>query len=417
MNRALHALSSIALLTALAGCGTHALPGASVRAASSAAVRSADGAYTLISQPEGTLRTAVLGAIDNAKTSLDVAIYQLSNHEVVDHLVKAVQRGVSVRVLYESDPYYLSHGTHRNVPRGKPAPMPSAAPGAPAGARAQLVMGADGDTDVVPPDAQAAVQGTPDYTSNALSIKDLVARCAGAPGKLAVQAAADSRFALTHEKAMVVDNQTALILTSNFSTAGLNANREYGVIDRDPAEVREVEAIFEADFTNGQYQPTQANLVVSPDDGSGQGNARTKIMNLMAGATKSIRIEDEELMDDGVAKLLGQKAAAGVTVQVLIDSGDRSKAAAYMNPYGLDPLGWAPPNLKVASKKATLHAKLIVVDDQVAYLGSVNLSTQSMGYNRELGILLTDGGIVHSLLEYLQADWASAMASKAPKKK
>jgi phosphatidylserine/phosphatidylglycerophosphate/cardiolipin synthase-like enzyme len=51
-----------------------------------------------------------------------------------------------------------------------------------------------------------------------------------------------------------------------------------------------------------------------------------------------------------------------------------------------------------------------VADSERAYIGSVNLTTNSMDKNRELGILLDDASIVSQLNQINKADWAKAEA-------
>jgi cardiolipin synthase A/B len=53
-----------------------------------------------------------------------------------------------------------------------------------------------------------------------------------------------------------------------------------------------------------------------------------------------------------------------------------------------------------------IHAKVIVVDDRRAFLGSENFSVGSMQYNRELGLITTSKPIVHALTGVLDKDAA-----------
>ena len=52
-----------------------------------------------------------------------------------------------------------------------------------------------------------------------------------------------------------------------------------------------------------------------------------------------------------------------------------------------------------------IHAKMILVDDVKAYVGSINLSTQSMDENRELGIILSENESIKTLDETFSIDW------------
>jgi cardiolipin synthase len=372
------AFSLLAALT-LAGCGTTGLPGSMgpqegnfFQAAARAHGGVKDGPYTLITQPDGSASKAIFQSIDQAKRSIDLTMYILMDPDVVTHLAAASARGVQVRVLLERDPFYSNPSVvHRPVPQ-------------PASLMPLLGLG-----------ALPVLKG---YSSNQQAASDIQAKTHAARTPALVYWTNDSRFALTHEKGMVIDNAAAFIMSNNFTSAGLGANREYAVIDQVPGEVQEVEAIFQADVTNTVYHVSQPNLVVSPDDGSGQGNAKTKIMALIASAHQTLQIQDEEFQDPDIAKELGQKVAAGVSVKVMLSPSAKAVANPYLLPQGITPVYWNPTG-------GELHAKLIIADGHAAYLGSINLSTQSMGYNRELGIQLADPAILQALTGDFTADW------------
>ena len=60
------------------------------------------------------------------------------------------------------------------------------------------------------------------------------------------------------------------------------------------------------------------------------------------------------------------------------------------------------------------HAKAIVADGKVAYVGSVNMSATSFGKNRELGILLNGADTVAPITRTFNADWSIASGPIAP---
>jgi phosphatidylserine/phosphatidylglycerophosphate/cardiolipin synthase-like enzyme len=55
--------------------------------------------------------------------------------------------------------------------------------------------------------------------------------------------------------------------------------------------------------------------------------------------------------------------------------------------------------------KLYMHAKIIVVDGKTAFVGSENISTQSLDRNRELGIIVSDAGVLNTLQSTFQKDW------------
>lgn len=55
-----------------------------------------------------------------------------------------------------------------------------------------------------------------------------------------------------------------------------------------------------------------------------------------------------------------------------------------------------------------IHAKMISVDQCMVFLGSQNLSRQSLFYNRELGIVTQSPGIVASVGRTFSSDFTAA---------
>ena len=55
-----------------------------------------------------------------------------------------------------------------------------------------------------------------------------------------------------------------------------------------------------------------------------------------------------------------------------------------------------------------IHAKMISVDEKIAFVGSENFSETSLNDNRELGIILTDKAIINSLSDIFIQDWKLA---------
>jgi cardiolipin synthase A/B len=96
--------------------------------------------------------------------------------------------------------------------------------------------------------------------------------------------------------------------------------------------------------------------------------------------------------EPSISTALSAAAARGVTVTLLAERHEDNPAyTALGTPFpGLDalrlhwPASSRPPG-------AALHAKIIVVDDQVALVGSANLTSRAMESNLECGILIRGG--------------------------
>jgi phosphatidylserine/phosphatidylglycerophosphate/cardiolipin synthase-like enzyme len=49
-----------------------------------------------------------------------------------------------------------------------------------------------------------------------------------------------------------------------------------------------------------------------------------------------------------------------------------------------------------------IHAKLVVVDERVAYVGSANFTTAAFRHNLEAGVRIRDESVAHQLATYLE---------------
>jgi phosphatidylserine/phosphatidylglycerophosphate/cardiolipin synthase-like enzyme len=56
-------------------------------------------------------------------------------------------------------------------------------------------------------------------------------------------------------------------------------------------------------------------------------------------------------------------------------------------------------------KNLRLHAKLILADGERALIGSMNIDRSAFDLRRELGTIVSDGGIVDRLNQVFESDW------------
>ncbi len=218
-------------------------------------------------------------------------------------------------------------------------------------------------------------------------------------------------FALTHEKSMVIDGNTAYIMTCNFTLSALGEgnhlkNREYGIIDSNPQDVQAVVNIFNADWSRTPAQFNNPNLVVSPI------NSRNTFITLINNAHNSLLIEAELMNDDAIEQALVYAVKRGIHVQVILpapssssDGGTGDSASA-----GITIIKNGGVQVKM-STQLYMHAKIFVVDGQKAFVGSVNISTASLDSNRELGIIVSDQNVLATLQQTFQQDWSDSYAA------
>ncbi|MEO7110246.1 MAG: phospholipase D-like domain-containing protein [Polyangiaceae bacterium] len=210
---------------------------------------------------------------------------------------------------------------------------------------------------------------------------------------------ASSSFTYTHEKCIIIDGTTAWIMTMNESSSAPTSNREYLAVDNDPADVAEAEAIFEADFAHASISPS-GNLLVAPD------NDKARIRALLGTATTSIDLEVEELSDYDVVNDLANLADAGSKVRVVLSditpTSAQSAAMAKLKAHSNVSL--------VTLHDPYIHAKAIIVDGARMYVGSANLTENSMDHNRELGLVTEKADVISPVQTALNGDFAAGTA-------
>lgn len=317
MSRSGRLIALLALVSALWGCS---------------AVSAQAPSQPLVEPDAG--RQPIQDFISSAQSTVDLAIYELTDTRILSALEGDAGRGIRVRVLAEPSP-----GGH---------PV------------------------------------------NAHALSELQAR-----GVLIRDSS--PRFRLTHEKTLVVDGSSALIMSLNLVAQTFSASRDVAVFDTDPADVAEVESVFEADWNRQPVAPSRPSLVWSPD------NARGRIEATLNSAREEIDLYAEELLDREVVGILAAQAGAGLRVRLIMsDTGNRDSSRP-----NRALLASAGGDVRLL-ERPYIHAKLILVDGSLAFVGSENLSEESLDRNRELGLLSSDPSIVGRLSDIFEQDWQRA---------
>ena len=274
--------------------------------------------------------------IRQAQHTLDLTMYLLTDHTLIHDLEYAAANGVRVRVLLEHRPFGNdASGTSTN---------------------------------------QAAY--------DQLYAADIPVRWT------------TGRYALTHQKTLIVDGATAYIMTMNWSRSAFTSNREFAIADTVPADVREAQAIFEADWRDTTPMLRDPNLFVSPV------NSRARLLTLLRRARTGVEVYAEEVQDPQLEDVLVACARRGVRVRLISNAGDATNVA------GIARLRAGGARVHLLHQPY-IHAKLLLVDGRWAFVGSENISAASLDRNRELGVLVADPDALDRLRATFEADWAS----------
>ena len=211
------------------------------------------------------------------------------------------------------------------------------------------------------------------------------------------------RFPVTHEKSMVIDGHAALIATFNLSDKYFTETRDYGVISQDPLVIEQVVAGFEADWERRAFDPRlDVGLVWSNVHSRGQ------MARVIDSAQESLRIQHPKFVDAVILERLVAAKQRGVKVRVLCGGKHGlSDWDVYDTFSSLRLLEYAGVKIR-RQKQLKLHAKLILVDEQAAMTGSMNIDRSAFDLRRELGIEVDAPDVIARLSETFNADWEAA---------
>jgi cardiolipin synthase A/B len=212
-------------------------------------------------------------------------------------------------------------------------------------------------------------------------------------------------FRFMHQKTMIADGKVAFVFSGNFDRRSFGSGRNFGVVLDDEDDLADFLELFEADWDARSPSLSCTRLVVSPV------NARARILELVANATRSLDVEAMYVTDDAVIEAIENAKSRGVEVRVLLNDpshemGDSSAAVSLLTQAGIP-----------VRRSGTLfvHAKLLVVDGAHAFVGSENFSGSSLDSNREAGLIVsTPSADVGRIVSTFESDWTASPAYATP---
>lgn len=286
-------------------------------------------AVTVIVEPAAG-SAPILAAIRNAKSSILVEVYLLTDSSITSALVAARKAGRTVKVILEM---------------------------------------------------------TPNASSNVNAYNALLA------GGVAVKWASNA-YNFTHAKTLLVDGTTLYAMTLNLSVSAFTDNREFALVDTDPVDVAEAQAIFDADWAMTPTPPV-SSLVVSPT------TARKGLDRLIGSATTRLDIQWEALSDQQIALRIQERIKAGVATSILVPSNILGTPSQQI----LGALKAVGATVKLLDNPY-IHSKLIFVDRRRGFIGSENATANSLDNNREVGVLWDNADVARTVGATFDADWA-----------
>jgi phosphatidylserine/phosphatidylglycerophosphate/cardiolipin synthase-like enzyme len=207
-----------------------------------------------------------------------------------------------------------------------------------------------------------------------------------------------SIFPYAHAKSFLIDKTRSVIMSMNMNGYSIQGERNYGAVSTEPGDAEDLSKVFEADFagTPMGFDLGCSKLLVAPV------NARPRILDLISSTKSKLVMSVMYLTDPALLQATLDRAAAGVATRIIL----------------ADP-GWIKGNDATAQKLAAAkipvkymkfldcHAKLVVSDDR-AFVGSENMSSNSVDANREVGIIVSNPPSVAPIEKQFEADWSAA---------
>jgi cardiolipin synthase len=220
---------------------------------------------------------------------------------------------------------------------------------------------------------------------------------------------ANPKFYVTHEKSIVVDEKAALVATFNLCEKYFTLTRDYGVITSDPCHVAQIVEVFNADWNHVDWVPSVYEGLLWSNS-----NSRFHMAQFIDTATHRLDVQHPKFVDAVILDHLAAAVERGVKVHVLcggrhgisdVDVLDTFASLRTLRRFGA----------KVHKQKnLRVHAKLLIVDEVRALVGSMNIDRSAFDLRRELGVEVTDPAVVARLKSVFNEDWELSHHYEAP---
>lgn len=197
-----------------------------------------------------------------------------------------------------------------------------------------------------------------------------------------------------HIKLVVVDGARTWFSNGNMLEPYMSTERNFEVFDDDPQDAEDLQEVFDADWERRSADLDCARIVVSPE------SSRDRLLDLIDGATQTLVFETMQFKDAEIRDAVEARADAGVDVRVLLANPewiyDNDDAATFLSGIGAQARWY---------QNWDLHAKMILVDGERAYVGSQNFTWTSIERNREVGAFLTESDAIDVISRTFENDW------------
>jgi phosphatidylserine/phosphatidylglycerophosphate/cardiolipin synthase-like enzyme len=201
------------------------------------------------------------------------------------------------------------------------------------------------------------------------------------------------QFRFAHVKMLIVDHTILMVMNLNWTQAAFSENREFAVVTNDADRVAQATELFENDW-DGVTATAAGPLITSPE------TSRAALLRFIASAESSVDIYAEVITDPEIVEALGKAETRGVRVRlVMSEAGDESlwhEEPGFLAGHGVE--------VNIVNDPY-IHAKVLIVDGGLAWVGSQNLTANSLDNNREVGTFIDDPPSLARIIEAFETDF------------
>ena len=200
-----------------------------------------------------------------------------------------------------------------------------------------------------------------------------------------------NNFSLNHSKMILIDDEIFLS-TGNFTYWSFVYNREFMLFLKNKDLYDKLKKIFLWDYNWKLVYVYDDNLILSPE------YSRIIFEKIFSQSKKELKMYFPYLNDEELLNLLIEKKNLGIDISMILwpdSSGDELE---------IERLQKAWIKVKIL-KKPKVHAKAILVDNEVLYIWSINFSKYSLDFNREIGIIFRNKEVIGKFLKVFYNDF------------
>jgi phosphatidylserine/phosphatidylglycerophosphate/cardiolipin synthase-like enzyme len=361
--------------------------------------------------------------VAQAKSTLDIEIYEMEDLAFLEAIRAAVARGVHVRIV--KDPYPVPKDDQCTWFPGLREADSTWAVDPKAGDQTNVHAMASCRDSALPMIAEVRAAGgsvVPFYKPHLCGQDE--------------KPDLDGSYCYEHGKMIIADATAALVSTGNFNADNFCdlpgqprvCNRDFSYVTHDLSQISLLSTIFSGDLAQTRYSlHALVNPLTSaaPTVTASPYSLAPLVAFLKANATGAghvVQIENQYLKEKNLNSAIQEVARSGAHVEVMVaslcsfgkplDTAKDSETALYQ---GFRDAGVAikyfPAGLKVQGNKGYLHAKAFVIDGKKAWVGSVNGSNSALSTNREFGLFFDDEASVKLMAKTLNDDFNDPAAA------